>query len=50
MGDDNNYRKILKEKKIYNIGNFEQKNNSDVRLQVYCIKPTRIMIDKVLRI
>lgn len=25
MGDDINYRKILKEKKIYNIGNFEQK-------------------------
>lgn len=50
MGDDINYRKILKEKKIYNIGNCEQKNNSDVRLQVYCIKPTRIMIDKVLRI
>lgn len=37
-------------KKIYNIGNCEQKNNSDVRLQVYCIKPTRIMIGKVLRI
>lgn len=44
MGDD-----ILKENKIYNIGNLNQKI-SYVRLQVYCIKPTRIMIDKVLRI
>lgn len=44
MGDD-----ILKENKIYNIGNFEPKL-CYVRLQVYCIKPTRIMIDKVLRI
>lgn len=34
MGDDINYRKILKEKKIYNIGNFEQKNYSDVRLSI----------------
>lgn len=29
MGDDINYRKILKEKKIHNKGNFEQKNYSD---------------------
>lgn len=34
MGDDINYRKILKEKEICNIGNFEQKNYSDVRLSI----------------